>query len=191
VADALTVDSAKGYQDWQKAARQWSAPARSKVQEWQQFVIRAVDERGDGIPDYNVQIGWKGKKNEFEELKAFDMDVHCYKADPSFRCFHVNLTKLFKAAGNDLRDLCICVIASTGTRLVAYLGYGRRMWPGDTANTNNVGMGQVMVNLGPVVKTKTGTLFYPFTTTLIEIILNREPMPLDKVSDVCWLLPEP
>jgi len=53
-----------------------------------------------------------------------------------------------------------------------------------------MGMGQVIVDLGPVVKTKTGTLFYPFTTTLIEIILNREPMPLDKVSDVCWILPE-
>jgi len=27
-----------------------------------------------------------------------------------------------------------------------------------------------------------GTLFYPFTTTLIEIILNREPLPLDRES---------
>ena len=62
--------------------------------------------------------------------------------------------------------------------------------PGNLSNTNGMGMGQVIVDLGPVVKTKTGTLFYPFTTTLIEIILNREPMPLDKVSDVCWILPE-
>ncbi len=67
---------------------------------------------------------------EFEELKAFDMEVHNYKADPSFRCFHVNLTKPFKAAGDDLRDLCISVIASTGTQLVAYLGYGRQMCRG-------------------------------------------------------------
>jgi len=190
VADALAVDTAQGYQDWQKEARVWSAKARSKVDAWQQFVIHAVDERGDGIPDYNVQVGWKGKNGEFAELKAFDMEVHNYKADPSFRSFHVNLTKLFKAADNDLKDLCLSVIASTGTQLVAYLGYGRQMWPGNNTNTNSVGMGQVLVDLGPAVKTKTGTLFYPFTTTLIEIVLNREPMPLNNVSDVCWMLPE-
>ena len=66
--------------------------------------------------------------------------------------------------------MCINVIASTGTKMIAYLGYGRQMWPGNTTNTNNVGMGQVTFDLGPVVKTKTGTLFYPFTTTLVEII---------------------
>ena len=148
-----------------------------------------MDERGDGISDFSVQVGWKGEDGEFEELKAFDMDVHPYKADPSFRSFHVNLTKLFKAADDELKDLCISVIASTGTQLVAYLGYGRQMWPGNTSDTNNVGMGQVTFDLGPVVKTKDGTLFYPFTTTLVEIILNREPMPLDKVSEVCWMLP--
>jgi hypothetical protein len=33
------------------------------------------------------------------------------------------------------------------------------------------------------------TLFYPFTTTLVEVILNREPSPLDKVSDIFKFLP--
>jgi hypothetical protein len=28
------------------------------------------------------------------------------------------------------------------------------------------------------------SLFHPFTTTLVEIVLNREPSPLDKVSDI-------
>ena len=27
-----------------------------------------------------------------------------------------------------------------------------------------------------------GKTFRPFTTTLIQIVLNREPLPLDKVS---------
>lgn len=189
VSEALEVESGKGFADRQKEARTWSAKARGKVDEWQQFVIHAVDERGDGIPDFSVQVGYKDDDGEFEELDAFDMDVHPYKADPSFRCFHVNLTKLFKAADGAMKDLCINVIASTGTRLIAYLGYGRRMWPGNTSDVNSVGMGQVTFDLGPVVKTSQGTLFYPFTTTLIEIVLNREPMPLDKVSDVCWILP--
>jgi hypothetical protein len=31
-------------------------------------------------------------------------------------------------------------------------------------------------------------LFFPFTTTLMEIVLNREPFPLDKISRVLWWL---
>jgi hypothetical protein len=30
----------------------------------------------------------------------------------------------------------------------------------------------------------TASLFHPFTTTLIELLLSREPIPLDQVSDV-------
>jgi len=28
--------------------------------------------------------------------------------------------------------------------------------------------------------------FYPFTTTLIELRLNREPLPLTGKNEVCW-----
>jgi len=28
--------------------------------------------------------------------------------------------------------------------------------------------------------------FYPFTTTLIELKLNREPLPLTGKNEVCW-----
>jgi hypothetical protein len=33
-----------------------------------------------------------------------------------------------------------------------------------------------------------GTLFHPFTTTLIEIVLNREPLPMDKISRILTFL---
>jgi hypothetical protein len=29
-----------------------------------------------------------------------------------------------------------------------------------------------------------GSLFYPYTTTLLEVFVEREPMPLGKVSDL-------
>jgi hypothetical protein len=32
--------------------------------------------------------------------------------------------------------------------------------------------------------------FYPFTTTLIEIRINREPLPLVWVNAVLWFLPK-
>jgi hypothetical protein len=28
--------------------------------------------------------------------------------------------------------------------------------------------------------------FYPYTTTLIELKLNREPLPLTGKNEVCW-----
>jgi hypothetical protein len=31
-------------------------------------------------------------------------------------------------------------------------------------------------------------MFYPFTTTLIQIKLNREPLPMDKVSRLLTFL---
>ena len=34
----------------------------------------------------------------------------------------------------------------------------------------------------------TGSLFYPFTTTLIEIVLNREPLPFNEESRILKFL---
>jgi len=34
------------------------------------------------------------------------------------------------------------------------------------------------------------SLFHPFTTTMVEIVLNREPSPLDTVSPIfTWIPP--
>jgi hypothetical protein len=33
-----------------------------------------------------------------------------------------------------------------------------------------------------------GTLFFPFTTTMIEILLNREPVPFDQESQLLKFL---
>jgi hypothetical protein len=75
--------------------------------------------------------------------------------------------------------------ASTGTDLMAYQGYG---------NVNG-GQQELKADAEPVeieisdLGNGNGSLFYPFTTTLIEIILNREPVPLDKISRLLTFLP--
>jgi hypothetical protein len=33
-----------------------------------------------------------------------------------------------------------------------------------------------------------GSMFCPFTTTMIQIVLNREPLPLDQVSRLLTFL---
>ena len=55
---------------------------------WQQFVVRARDERGDPITDYMVEVIHDGQM-----FKAMYTDVHAYGPDSSFRCFHIHLPK--------------------------------------------------------------------------------------------------
>src|ERR1017187_5869525 len=53
---------------------------------WQQFVVHAVDERGDGVSDYLLDVlrSQDGQDVPFQEMYT---DVHVYRADPSYRCF--------------------------------------------------------------------------------------------------------
>lgn len=141
---------------------------------WQQFVVRAVDEWGDGVSDYLIEV----LKQENGEWKRFDemyTDVHAYGADPSFRCFYIRLPKGISTAG---RPLKIRINASTGTELMAYRAYA-------------AGVQELGATLEPIVLDATSigpegreTLFYPFTTTMIEIMLNRDPLPFDRESRI-------
>jgi hypothetical protein len=77
--------------------------------------------------------------------------------------------------------LRVRINASTGTELMAYQGYGseeRQL----SATSEPVELDITDLGEG------NGSLFFPFTTTLIEIVLNREPLPLDKQSKLLqWL----
>lgn len=71
--------------------------------------------------------------------------------------------------------------ASTGTELLSYQGYssdGKQLGP--TAEPVEIDLD----DLGP----GNGSMFCPFTTTMIQIVLNREPMPLDAVSRLLTFL---
>ena len=49
--------------------------------------MRAVDERGDPIPDYNLQLFKRGAGASGDNnIHQFDLDVHTYGGDPSLRC---------------------------------------------------------------------------------------------------------
>lgn len=52
---------------------------------------------------------------------------------------------------------------------------------------NLEGKSDAQINMSQVVgDNKDFTLFYPFTTTFIEIRLNREPMPMVGKNHVYW-----
>lgn len=173
VRNALLVKSEGALKDWVGDARKVTAESRMK-KKYQQFVVRVVDERGDPIPDYNVRLYEGGK-----ELRQFTADVHPYSRDKSLRNFHVDVTDL---VDGDLKDFRMQIMASSGTDFVRYVGYsgGGKAGPAPTVDID--------LDLTPLTKSDT-KFFFPFTTTAVEIKLNREPWPLGKESDLCRILP--
>ena len=175
VESALSVNNSAAYVDWYENALK-NQSVSSRVDDWQQFVIRATDERGDPISDYNVQLFTRTKAGRASEIRQFDVDVHTYRGDSSLRCFHVNLTKIGLDA---LENLWIRVMASSGSQLVGYQGYGGADASGDGDWDAELDISSLADDVG--VK-----FFFPFTTTLVELRLNREPLPMTGKNEVCW-----
>jgi hypothetical protein len=175
VLDALDVDSQEALQTWCEAADRATTAARSAVENWQQFVVRLVDERGDPIPDFNVQFMGAEQGQPLSELPSFAADVHTYGRDASLRNFHVNLKDVI---GKRLSQLQIVLTASSGSELVAYYGIGDLV--DGAAATRAEPTKEIFINLTPTLGEGDQQIqfFYPFTTTFVEIKLNREPVPL-------------
>lgn len=180
VTSALSVTSRDEWQAWhERPAVRAAAELRSTTGAWQQFVVRMVDERGDPVPDYNMQMFRRGTgKRQVEE---FDLKVHTYRDDSSFRCFHVDLEAL---KPDRLDDLYLNIIASSGSTLVGYHGMGSEKIDDAGEKIRKGGKWDAVINLTPLLDGDGFKLFYPFTTTLIEIKINREPLPLRGEADI-------
>jgi pimeloyl-ACP methyl ester carboxylesterase len=175
---AFQVSSSASFEAWQAEAAKISKPFQNAVPQYQQFVVHTVDERGDPVRDFNVQLFTRDAKAKDAELVEFDLAVHTYSTDPSYRCLHVNLSDLKPERINrDKHQLWIRVRASTGSQLVGYQGYGAE-----------AGSEEVNLELTSLIDDATVKLFYPFTTTLVEVKVNREPLPLSGKNDVLWFL---
>jgi pimeloyl-ACP methyl ester carboxylesterase len=182
VESALSVNNAADYEKWYEMAARKTAVTTRKMDQWQQFIVRAMDERGDPITDYNVQLFTRTARGRESEVAPFDMKVHTYRSDSSLRCFHVNLSKI----GLDkLENLWIRVMASSGSQLVGYQGYGSGSsdGPGDPSDD---GKWDAELDISSLMDDRGVRFFYPFTTTLVEVRLNREPLPLSGANRVCW-----
>jgi pimeloyl-ACP methyl ester carboxylesterase len=175
VSEALAVDDMDAYRRWsaRHSAFREGGSAWTKRDKWQQFVLHTVDERGDPVPDYYVEIG-NARDGQFKALEDFSLDTHTYSDDPSFRCFHVDLAKL---EPDSQESLCLRLIARSGTELVAYHGAGSEAFKRSGVPTEEPGDWDAMIELSGFLRNTDVSFFFPYTTTLVEIRLNREPMP--------------
>jgi len=173
---ATDGDADAGYRAWLEKA---DAEGRfRKLQEqYQQFVVHAVDERGDPITDYNVQL-FRADGVE-AHIAEFDAEVDVYSSDASYRCFHVDIADLLPQEGRPTAGLIIRIIASSGSPYVGYIGHGyeEQTEPGSwdaSLHFDGAALDQI-------------AFFRPFTTTLIRLYLERQVLPPDRTKP-CTLL---
>ena len=167
----MLVDPAKGLIVVEEAERFFghlaSNPTRS-LDGWQQFILHVIDSHGEGVSDYFLELVTRGPAGEEKQLQdAFD-DVHAYGPDNSYRCFHV---KLPRGIAGGVPSLLVRLHASTGTDIMCYQGYG------DNQSQLTADAAPVKLDISSLAQ-KAGAFFAPFRTTLVEIRLNREPLPL-------------
>lgn len=168
---ALRVASPADLEAWHAEAERRTRTTCERLDKWQQFVVRAVDERGDPITDYNLQLA-----EQPGDVEPLNVDAHAYGGDQSLRCFHVRHADL---PGGSLKALWLRLLVSSGTQLVGYYGTADAVLGGDGDEPDADGWWEGWLDLSHLLEHPDGRIFYPFTTTLIELRLNREPSPLD------------
>ena len=200
IATFLDIANSDQYNGWLNEAQTWSVPARQEMQKskghlftfwethdldgWQQFVVHARDGHGDPVTDYMIEVFELSPDGQtWQRAEEISVDVHTYGKDPSYRCLHVQLPKGITTTP---RPMQIRFQASTGTDVVTYQGYG--------SNNSKMEMradsDPITIEITGELKDKNATLFHPFTTTLVEVVLNRVPYPFDKVQGIFeWLPP--
>ncbi len=203
VSDFLrNVKTQDTYDAWLKAALAHADPALKKMDGasgkddggnidgqggsgWQQFVMHVKDDHGDGVPDYNVQlfVGDDLAQSDEPAFKGVPLSVDTYSGDSSYRCFYVRLSDDMLKVGTagHPKKVWMELLASSGTLYIEYEAYTgaaepTRLTPILNA-TNAVKLD--LSDLGSDAK-----LFFPYTTTLVEIVLEREPTPLADVSSL-------
>jgi pimeloyl-ACP methyl ester carboxylesterase len=167
-ATAPGGNPAAGYAAWLANA---DAEGRFKplAKQYQQFIVHALDERGDPITDYNLQLYLSNGRDA--RIEEFDTDVDVYSGNGSYRCFHADIADLLPRDGDPVPGLTIHILASSGTTYVAYLGYGyEEQTEAGSWDASLKFDGTALAGID---------FFRPYTTTLIRLYIERQVMPPD------------
>jgi hypothetical protein len=149
-------------------------------------VVHARDGHGAPVTDYMIEVFELGPDGQtWQRAEEISVDVHAYGADPSYRCLHVQLPKGITTTPKPMQ---IRFQASSGTQVVTYQGYGSD----NVKKEMRADSDPVTIDITDALQNKGFSLFHPFTTTLVEVVLNRVPYPFDKVEGIFeWLAPFP
>ena len=197
VHDFFGIKDEAGYNAWETRALEYGAPFKAVMDTsddlkdgagWQQLWIHMVDEHGDGVTDYNIQVFFGDDLSDSDDpaFEPVKMIADIYSSDNSYRCFYIHLTQEMLALKDNNKKMWLELIASSGSDLIEYEAYTGS--PNDPQRLA-IDVHDPTVNK-PVKMDITelteggGSLFYPYTTTLMEVFVEREPMPLNQVSNL-------
>lgn len=180
VRRALAVADDGAYAAWHDDARAHGARVLQRAQRgarplgtWQQLVVRVLDERGDPVPDYFLDFVHRAPgQRRWRVLEGVRMHVHPYGRDRSLRCFHLDLDSFRLAPGTTLG---LRLLAHAGSARVRYRGYAsaslvmlESVEPADQRAAWTAAL--------DLSRLERIDLFHPFTTTLVELTVDREPV---------------
>lgn len=169
VRDALDVDDAKSFAAWLKVADAPGRIAKTTKGRWQQFVVRVFDERRDPISDYNLQL-FTDRDDPTTRVPEFDKNVEVYSKDSSFRCFLVDLDRFTQT-----KTLWLSVLATSGSEYVEYESFQMEPTIRSGPVTSRSEWDAWLDLSGLMNREDSRGFMSPFTTTLVEIYLDREP----------------
>jgi hypothetical protein len=200
VYDFLNVTTQDGYDAWENRALAFGAPSQRAMDTkrgsdtvpdgagWQQIVLHMVDDHGDGVTDYNLQLYYGDDLSQSDDpgFACVPLIADTYTSDNSYRCFYIQLTNEMLNLDTSGKKMWVELVASSGSALIEYLAYTEHpdnpqrlgITAHDGANSKHVKMDITPLTRGG------DSLFYPYTTTLLEIYVQREPMPLGDVSSM-------
>jgi len=202
------VSDVESYSDWQKDALDFGQSSVERMNAasvdgrfggagWQQLVVHMVDDHGDPVTDYNLQLFVGSDLSQSDpvgpemlactapEFMQVPLIVDTYTSDASYRCFYVRLSDEMLELPQG-RKMWLEVIASSGSSLMEYIAYTGAAGE----SPQRLAFDRESQSLSPVkldvtaLAGGTDKLLYPYTTTLLEIFVEREPVPLDTVSTI-------
>jgi hypothetical protein len=197
VHDFFGIKNEDGYDAWETRALAFGAPSKAKMDQsdgmrdgagWQQLWIHMVDDHGDGVTDYNIQVffGDALMESDDPEKECVKVIADTYSNDNSYRCFYIHLTQEMLELQTHNKKMWLELIASSGSTLIEYEAYtSSANDPLRLAIDSHDATVNKPVKMDITALTEGGaSLFYPYTTTLMEVFVEREPMPLGTVSSL-------
>lgn len=168
--------------------RSWTSEQLSGGAGWQQLVVHVIDDHGDGVKDYNLQLfmGHSLDDSNKPGYPSIPLIVDTYSSDNSYRCFYVRLSQDMldiNSPESKYSKLWLELIASSGSKLIEYEAYTDNSGDAHSLTIDHNGGSPVKLDLTGLA-TEGQKLLYPYTTTLLEIFVEREPWPLGAVTDL-------
>lgn len=182
VDQALQVSDDTSFREWVATSEEKTQAEWEKIAYWQQFIVNAIDQRGDAIPEYEIQLMTK-RGGKLEVIPEFKLDMHIYRRDRSLRCFHVNLQPILEQC---LDNLWLQISTTSGSSLVYYYGL---VSPSEEIISSK-GNWSGAIDISKYLEAAKPKIFTPLTTTLIELRLYRQPLEngIEVNHKVCWFL---